>query len=294
MSMTKGRKQAIVLCHAGFRTMNTLADVAVAEWLFDDFDVFAFDFRGHGNSGGWYSGDGKTCLDLKAVMQYIKDHYHYEKIGLMGRSLGAWSIVMKEAQDHEAAAILVAALPNHHIRDCPPLTPLYPIFVNNRLGNVIARIARGLRPRPYDVGDDPWKVIEQISPTPMLMVYCEEDSFLGMSREQGMEALFERPGTKRIVISRRLSCTITDAGTIWLTVVQRYLKWLSIMSKIIRCRTFLLVMWLSLLHGLTYSLIGIGGAVLKAILCLVHVWQGTGQLIGAIWQLQSGKIGIRQ
>jgi hypothetical protein len=192
MSMTKGRKQAIVLCHAGFRTMNTLADVAVAEWLFDDFDIFAFDFRGHGNSGGWYSGDGKTRLDLKAVMQHIRDNYHYEKIGLMGRSLGAWSIVMKQAHDHEADAILVAALPNHHIRDCPPLTPLYPVFVNHRIGNVIARIARGLRPRPYEVGDDPWKVIDQISPTPMLMVYCEKDSFLGMSRATGMDALFER------------------------------------------------------------------------------------------------------
>jgi hypothetical protein len=200
MSMTKGRKQAIVLCHAGFRTMNTLADVAVAEWLFDDFDIFAFDFRGHGNSGGWYSGDGKTCLDLKAVLQYIKANYHFDKIGLMGRSIGAWTIIMKEAREPEADSILAAALPNHQIRDCPPLTPLYPIFVNNRPGNIVARIARGLRPRPYEVRDDPWKVIDQISPTPMLMVYCEKDSFLGMSREGGMDALFERAkDPKRLV-----------------------------------------------------------------------------------------------
>jgi hypothetical protein len=198
--LTKGHTRALVLCHAGFRTMNTFTDVAMAEWLIDDFDIFAFDFRGHGNSGGWYSGDGKTVLDLKAVMNHIKAHYQYEKIGMLGRSIGAWTIIMKEANDHEADSILAAALPDHQVRDCPPLTPLYPIFVNNYVGNVIARIGRGLRPRPYQVGDDPWKVIGRVSPTPLLMVYCEKDKFLGMDREHGMQQLFERAGEpKRIV-----------------------------------------------------------------------------------------------
>jgi pimeloyl-ACP methyl ester carboxylesterase len=80
--------------------------VPLADKLADlGFNVLAFDFRGHGESGG---GDYKTYtseqhreyyLDMKAAIRYLEDTFSHTEIYLGGASIGA-NLVIKYMSEH--------------------------------------------------------------------------------------------------------------------------------------------------------------------------------------------------
>src|SRR5687768_858462 len=55
----------IIIAHGGLLSKDCFAEVLMTAWLAKHFDVMSFDFRGHGESGGAWTGDGKTVADLK-------------------------------------------------------------------------------------------------------------------------------------------------------------------------------------------------------------------------------------
>jgi pimeloyl-ACP methyl ester carboxylesterase len=188
--LKRDHKKVVVYIHGGFRSKNCLGSVMICEWLSEYYDVFSFDLRGHGESGGFYTGDGKTILDLLAALHYVKS-CGYERVGLVGRSVGAWTAVLQEARYHNVDSLVATALPYGFISDCPSLKVLWPYFVQNPIGTVIGRIARTVRfKRHIEVGR-PENEVMNVSPTPLLMVFCQTDPFLGMSHEDIL-ALYEK------------------------------------------------------------------------------------------------------
>ena len=80
-------KEALVLCHGFAASHRSVGMVWLAESLFERFDVLAFDWRGHGGSGGLASFGGAEAQDLIAVMA----HAHalgYIRVGVVGESMG--------------------------------------------------------------------------------------------------------------------------------------------------------------------------------------------------------------
>ena len=106
----------VIACHGGGRTKNIYANVATCELLFQDFDILTFDFRGHGESGGRWTGDGATIYDLKAVIDYAREQ-GYGKVGVIGRSFGAWTAILEVAHFHNADALVAAAPPPTDMRE---------------------------------------------------------------------------------------------------------------------------------------------------------------------------------
>lgn len=79
-----------------------------AKLFAESFDVISFDFRGHGKSSGIYTFTSKEPEDLKSVVNYAK--CHYEKIYLIGFSLGgAISIIYCACENNLDALITVSA-----------------------------------------------------------------------------------------------------------------------------------------------------------------------------------------
>ena len=110
------RDSVVIACHGGGRTKNIYANVATCELLFQDFDILTFDFHGHGESGGRWTGDGATVYDLKAVIDYAKEQ-GYGKVGVIGRSFGAWTAVLEIARFRNADTLVAAAPPPTDIRE---------------------------------------------------------------------------------------------------------------------------------------------------------------------------------
>ncbi len=102
------KKEVLILAPGWCMTKNSNAFQKISESFFEFFDVCVFDFRGHGNSSGFYTFGAKEEKDLSAVVNYLKDKY--EKIYLMGFSLGgAISSVFTSKTDIINKLILVSA-----------------------------------------------------------------------------------------------------------------------------------------------------------------------------------------
>lgn len=81
-----GRNKVIVIAHGFYNSKDAVLLKRLADNLLDEYDVFMFDFRGHGESNGLYTWTSKENNDLKAALAYIDGKY--EKIGMIAFSLG--------------------------------------------------------------------------------------------------------------------------------------------------------------------------------------------------------------
>ena len=85
--LRRGRRSAVVLCHGFGSTHRSVPMVWLAEALYDDWDVLAFDWRGYGRSGGLSSMGGTEALDLQAVVSFARAQ-GYAQVGVVGESMG--------------------------------------------------------------------------------------------------------------------------------------------------------------------------------------------------------------
>lgn len=84
----QGFKSVIIVCPGFFNSKDNRWMHKAVELLLSEYDVIAFDFRGHGQSGGLYTWSAKERLDLDTVVDYAKS-LGYEHIGIVAFSLGA-------------------------------------------------------------------------------------------------------------------------------------------------------------------------------------------------------------
>jgi pimeloyl-ACP methyl ester carboxylesterase len=175
------RKKVVIVCHGGARNKDIYASVTTCEYLFQDYDVITFDFRGHHESGGKWSGDGSTHLDVKAVIAYARGQ-GYQKIGVVGWSFGAWAAVIAAAEFHGIESLVAAAPPPTGFQDVKLTESLF------RWGfkswaypfRVLVRFFRGLnigRPAAYPSLMD---YVGKVSPIPMLIACNTYDRVIGI------------------------------------------------------------------------------------------------------------------
>ena len=197
------RRTVIVVCHGGGRSKDISPIVATCELLFEDYDVLTFDFRGHQESGGKWTGDGSTKYDLKAVIDYAKQH-GYEKIGIVGRSFGAWTAVMEVAEFQNAHAVVAAAPPPTDMRDVKLTKVLFKYgFKPWALpGRVAATVLRAVRAAKYDDHPSLMDYVGRVSPIPLLIVCNEYDRAIGMKQDR-FEQLYDAANEpKKLVVLR--------------------------------------------------------------------------------------------
>lgn len=81
-----GHNKAILIAHGFYNSKASTELEKLRDALLTSYDVFAFDFRGHGESSGLFSWTTHEGKDLKAALDHLKGRY--EKIGLIAFSLG--------------------------------------------------------------------------------------------------------------------------------------------------------------------------------------------------------------
>ncbi len=78
----------VVIVHGFYNSKETKLLQALAKSLRHDYDVFMFDFRGHGKTSGLFTWTSKEGNDLQAVLEYLETLY--DRIGIISFSLGAY------------------------------------------------------------------------------------------------------------------------------------------------------------------------------------------------------------
>jgi pimeloyl-ACP methyl ester carboxylesterase len=100
-----GHGKVIIIAHGFFNSKDAVLIKKLKDYLIDSYDVFIFDFRGHGKSTGLFTWTSKEHVDLETVMEYVKKRY--DKIGIVAFSYGA-AISMQVIAEHDGIDSLIA------------------------------------------------------------------------------------------------------------------------------------------------------------------------------------------
>jgi pimeloyl-ACP methyl ester carboxylesterase len=179
----KLRRSVVIIAHGGFRSKDILIKALMTAWLSDDFDVISFDFRGHGESGGVWTGDGKTVADLKAVVDFARKK-GYQKIGVYGRSMGGWTAILEAVDYHDVDAIVIAGMPPGFFSEVPEFQGSMRLL-RCPGASLIIRILMGVRFTHFEDVRSPIKEIGQVSPIPLLILYNQADPAAGVAGVPG-------------------------------------------------------------------------------------------------------------
>ena len=109
-----GHDEVLIIAHGWFMTKDSSYFRDMSEVFSKDYDVITMDFRGHGESGGYYTFTSKEPMDMKAVVDYAKTQY--SKIYLMGFSLGGALVLIHSAIEKDVDKVIAVSAPHSFIK----------------------------------------------------------------------------------------------------------------------------------------------------------------------------------
>lgn len=188
-----GYRNVIVIAHGFYNSKDSVLLEQLAQQLSTDYDVFVFDFRGHGRSSGFFTWTSKEEKDLASVLDYLKGRY--DRIGIIAFSLGA-SISINFLSGNRKADSLVCVCASSDLRKID-----YKFWQLDWEGDVVyslftrrGRKGKGVRPGPFWLKKGcPIENIGRLS-IPVLYIHGEKDWVIKPWHSQ---ALFEKTNSKK-------------------------------------------------------------------------------------------------
>ncbi len=161
---------AVVLAHTAVTGQRYAPLVGLAEKLSPYFDVYTFDFRGHGKSGGRLEMelDGPV-EDLRVVVRQARDAGD-QWVGLIGFSLGGMASYLYTARYDDIDAVVAVSAPPRlpDIERYRRWLPAWSFFL--RFLGARFKPAGGGGATPLDVADD-------FPDVPLLVIHAEREAF---------------------------------------------------------------------------------------------------------------------
>lgn len=169
------KRSVIIICPGCFMNKDTKPFRSMSEDIFENFDVIAMDFRGHGKSTGLFTFTSREFEDLKTVVDYAKEKY--SRIGILAFSLGAATAIIYASIYKNIEAIITVSAPvdfhkiENHFFKKEAIISAFEKFEwgkspNIRPGNLFVR-----KIKPIDV-------IDKINHIPILFITGDNDSII--------------------------------------------------------------------------------------------------------------------
>jgi pimeloyl-ACP methyl ester carboxylesterase len=191
---------ALVFCHGftGWHRKGRL--VAFQEQLAGAFTVYAFDFRGHGESEGLSSFGAKEHLDVDAVVALARAE-GFERVFTFGGSMGGIAVIRQAALMGGTDGVVAVSTParwdGHSSEAVRRMTWLTASPMGRRLLQ-----AWGTRvSREWEGAEDPADVVDRISPTPLVLVHGRDDHYFDEENAWLLYRRARRP--KRLLLASR-------------------------------------------------------------------------------------------
>lgn len=192
---TGSRTAAVVLANGFTGTHRSPYTRAIAEAFLPVGDVMTFDFRGHHGSGGRSTVGNEEIHDLEAVVARLRE-LGYTSVAAVGFSMGA-AVVVRHAAIYGgiAAAVSVSGPSRWYYRGTRRMRLLH-LGIGRAAGRFFLRSFRKVRvidrdwdPKPAE----PRQLAGEVSPTPLLVVHGEADSYFPVSHATAIHDAAREP-----------------------------------------------------------------------------------------------------
>lgn len=169
-----GHDAVIVLAHGFFNNKDVYLFRQMAEKLSVYYDVLVFDFRGHGESGGFFGWTSHEQAEINRILLYVKEQ-GYQQIGLMGFSLGAAVSLVCASENRCVHSVIAVSAPfdfweiDFHFWELE-------MFADLKLNMGFKGKGKGVLPgNPFMKKVRPIDIVDRISPTPVMFIHGEKD-----------------------------------------------------------------------------------------------------------------------
>ncbi|HJP65892.1 MAG TPA: alpha/beta fold hydrolase [Actinomycetota bacterium] len=191
---------ALVFCHGftGWHRKGKL--VRFQEELARRFTVYAFDLRGHGDSGGVSSFGAAEDLDVQAVVCRARED-GFARVVTVGGSMGGIAVLRHAALAGGVDTVVAISTPARWSGHQSEAVRKMLWLTATRSGERILR-AWGTRvTREWQRAEEPADLVERISPTPLVIVHGRDDHYFA---EEEAWTLYRRAREpKRLLLATR-------------------------------------------------------------------------------------------
>ena len=185
---------AVVVAHGFSGTHTKPFQAKVAVGLAAHAGVVAFDFRGHGASGGVSTLGELEILDVEAAVAWARE-LGYRRVVTCGWSMGGSTVLRHAALVGGVDAVVsVSATSRWRVRDTKPMRRLHWI-VERRAGRLVGRhlLKTRLATHWADEPESPVEVVGRIAPIPLLVVHGDRDTYFPVEHPRALHAAANDP-----------------------------------------------------------------------------------------------------
>jgi pimeloyl-ACP methyl ester carboxylesterase len=195
-----GGGPSLIFCHGFLGWHRKPKVVAFVEQLAQHFVVYAFDFRGHGESGGLSTYGDLEYLDVDAVVRLARMERE-DPVVTMGVSMGGIAVLRHAAYRGGVDVVVAVSTPSrwdgHRSRSMRRIRRI----TSTRTGRRMARLAGYRLAGSWSDPEHPEDVVSRIAPIPLVLVHGTDDHFFEV---EDAHRLYERAKEpKRLMLSSR-------------------------------------------------------------------------------------------
>ncbi len=191
-----GGLAVIIIAHGYYNSKQCVVLQQLTQAFGGEYDIFMFDFRGHGKSSGVFTWTSREGNDLRAVLDFIAPLY--SKIGLIAFSVGASISINVLANDKRVDSFICVSAPSDMSRID------YRVWALDWKGDVVYMlfnprgwIGKGVRPGPFWLAKErPIDNVAKIT-IPIMFIHGSRDWVI---RPWHSQALFQKVGGMKKII----------------------------------------------------------------------------------------------
>ncbi len=192
-----GSQAVVIIAHGYYNSKECVVLQQLAQELSGEYDVFMFDFRGHGKSSGRFTWTSREGNDLRAVLDFIAPQY--SQVGLIAFSVGASISINVLANDSRVDSFICVSAPSNMSRID---YWVWALDWKNDAAYILldpkGKIGKGVRPGPFWLGKEkPINNVAKIT-IPIMFIHGSRDWVI---RPWHSRALYQKAnGAKKIVL----------------------------------------------------------------------------------------------